>query len=72
MSPDKRGEAARQSTGTNGVGSDPNLAGSAETAQLHDWQAGKLGSFMDNEDYKVWLQSDKVPESRLHDGGQSE
>lgn len=38
----------------------------------HDWVAGKMSPFCQNEDYLTWLSSTAEPASRLHDGSETE
>lgn len=56
------------------AGDDPNISGTLPTAQLHDWQAGRLNAWAENDDYRQFFEYPQVPESRLccyssvHDG----
>jgi hypothetical protein len=47
-------------------GNDPNLSGPHPTEPLHDWKAGKLSSWQENDDYRDFTYDvDNVAESRL-------
>lgn len=45
---------------------DPNISGDLPTKDAHDWQAGKMAGFQDNDDYMEYTyHTGMVPESRL-------
>lgn len=47
------------------AGYDPNLSGPNPTQPLHDWQAGRLSAWQENNDYLDFLQGGMTAESRL-------
>jgi hypothetical protein len=48
------------------TGDDPNISGPHPTEQLHDWRAGRLSSWQENDDYRDFTYDvDNVAESRL-------
>lgn len=50
-------------------GQDPNISGTLPTEQLHDWQAGGMSGFQDNDDYCDFTYDvENIAESRLHAG----
>lgn len=56
-------------------GEDPNLSGTAPTAQLHPWRAGQLSAWQENDDYRKFFEAGHVSESTtthrhesVHDG----
>lgn len=51
------------------AGDDPNLSGPHPTEPLHDWKAGGMSGFQDNDDYMDYTYAtEKVAESRLLSG----
>lgn len=45
---------------------DPNMSGTTETAQMHDWEAGKLNEWEENDCYRDFLQTGEAPVSRIY------
>lgn len=57
------------------VPQDPNLSGMTPTEQLHDWRAGQLSAWQENDDYRRYFEEGHVGESAtthrfetIHDG----